>query len=162
MQFFLDFVYEFAQKNIGNIAGFIDHWELNKDKLSVIVPEGEDVQIMTIHTSKGLEFPIVIYPYANESLEDTRFDDIWVPLLEGRIKSHMYLSNKNGRFYEVPSALYQKLPIENEFDASISLRRFNPTRATPYYFVDPKKPEEVKNDYPGLLKGYLQSLQFWN
>ncbi|MBQ0739767.1 DNA helicase UvrD, partial [Aquimarina celericrescens] len=59
LQFFLDFVYEFAQKNIGNIAGFIDHWELNKDKLSVIAPEGEDaVQIMTIHTSKGLEFPI--------------------------------------------------------------------------------------------------------
>ena len=168
LQFFLDFVYEFAQKNIGNIAGFIDHWELNKDKLSVIAPEGEDaVQIMTIHTSKGLEFPIVIYPYANESLEDTRFDDIWVPLLEAPNQiPYAYLSanKKMNDFGEVPSALYQKLLIENEFDA-LNILYVALTRPEQQLYiiseVDPKKPEEVKNDYPGLLKGYLQSLELW-
>ena len=169
LQFFLDFVYEFAQKNIGNIAGFIDHWELNKDKLSVIAPEGEDaVQIMTIHTSKGLEFPIVIYPYANESLEDTRFDDIWVPLLEAPNQiPYAYLSanKKMDDFGEVPSALYQKLLIENEFDA-LNILYVALTRPKQQLYiiseVNPKKPGEVKNDYPGLLKGYLQSLLLWN
>ncbi|MBW2960207.1 UvrD-helicase domain-containing protein [Mesonia aestuariivivens] len=168
LQFYLDFIYEYTQKNTGVIAGYVDYWQQKKDTLSIIAPEGEDaVQIMTIHTSKGLEFPIVIYPYVNESLEDTRNDDIWIPLLEEPNQiPYAYLSanKKLDNFGEIPAALYQKLLIENEFDA-LNILYVAFTRAENQLYIiseiDPKKPEEEKNDYPGLLKGYLKSINHW-
>ena len=47
-----------------------------------MVPEGIDaIRIMTIHKSKGLEFPVVIWPMATEKLKTT-FDQLWVDLAE--------------------------------------------------------------------------------
>ncbi len=168
LQFYLDFVYEYTQKNTGIIAGFLDHWELKKDSLSIIAPEGEDaVQIMTIHTSKGLEFPIVIYPYANQSLEDTRNDDIWVPLTEEpNLIPFAYLnaSKKLEEFGEIPAALYQKLLFENEFDA-LNILYVALTRPKNQLYiiseVNPQKPEEEKKDFTGLLKGFLKNQNLW-
>ncbi|WKD85583.1 RecBCD enzyme subunit RecB [Polaribacter huanghezhanensis] len=63
IQFFLDVVFE-QQKKGTEIQQFLDFWNLKKDKLSIVAPEAENaVQIMTIHKSKGLEFPVVIFPY---------------------------------------------------------------------------------------------------
>jgi ATP-dependent exoDNAse (exonuclease V) beta subunit len=64
IQFFLDVVFEFQQMKNVSIGGFLEFWELKKDKLSIVAPEAENaVRIMTIHKAKGLEFPIVIFPY---------------------------------------------------------------------------------------------------
>jgi ATP-dependent exoDNAse (exonuclease V) beta subunit len=64
IQFFLDVVFEFQQKKNVSIGGFLEFWELKKDKLSIVAPEAENaVRIMTIHKAKGLEFPVVIFPY---------------------------------------------------------------------------------------------------
>ena len=64
IQFFLDFVFEYQQKKLPSIDDFLELWELKKDKLSIVAPETESaIRIMTIHKAKGLEFPIVIYPY---------------------------------------------------------------------------------------------------
>ena len=64
IQFFLDFVFEYQQKTQPSIYDFLELWELKKDKLSIVAPEAENaVRILTIHKAKGLEFPVVIYPY---------------------------------------------------------------------------------------------------
>ena len=63
LQFFLDVVFE-QQKKGTDVQQFLDFWESKKEKLSIVAPEAENaVQIMTIHKSKGLEFPVVIFPY---------------------------------------------------------------------------------------------------
>lgn len=63
IQFFLDVVFE-RQKKGTSIQQFLDFWNLKKETLSIVAPEAENsVQIMTIHKSKGLEFPVVIFPY---------------------------------------------------------------------------------------------------
>ena len=65
IQFFLDFVVEFTQKPMSSIRQFIDHYNSKKDSLSILTPKGINaVQIMTAHKSKGLEFPVVIFPFA--------------------------------------------------------------------------------------------------
>ena len=64
LQFFLDAVFEYQQKKEMTIQGFLDFWDLKKDKLSIVAPEAKNaIRIMTIHKAKGLEFPVVIFPY---------------------------------------------------------------------------------------------------
>ncbi len=64
LQFFLDFVYEFIQRKSQNNIEFLEYWEQKNEKLSIVASNNKDaVQIMTIHKSKGLEFPVVIFPY---------------------------------------------------------------------------------------------------
>jgi ATP-dependent exoDNAse (exonuclease V) beta subunit len=64
LQFFLDVILDYSQKKQDSLAYFLEFWEDKKDKLSIVVPEGKNaVRIMTIHKAKGLEFPVVIYPF---------------------------------------------------------------------------------------------------
>lgn len=64
VQFFLDFVYEFTQKRSQNNLDFLEFWDQKKEKLSIVASNNKNaVQIMTVHKSKGLEFPVVIFPY---------------------------------------------------------------------------------------------------
>lgn len=63
LQFFLDVVFE-RQKKGTSIQQFLDFWNQKKEQLSIVAPESKNaVQIMTIHKSKGLEFPVVIIPF---------------------------------------------------------------------------------------------------
>ncbi len=65
LQFFLDNIYSFGQET-RNIDELLDWWEDQQDTLSICIPEGEDaVNILTINTSKGLQFPVVIVPGAD-------------------------------------------------------------------------------------------------
>ena len=61
---FLDLVLEYQQKKDAGLGGFLEYWEKKKENLCITTPKDQNaVQIMTIHKSKGLEFPVVIYSY---------------------------------------------------------------------------------------------------
>lgn len=61
---FLELLFEFSQKKSGAVVDFLNFWEQKKDSESIIAPQDEDsVQMMTVHKSKGLEFPVVIFAY---------------------------------------------------------------------------------------------------
>ncbi|MDD4603941.1 MAG: UvrD-helicase domain-containing protein [Bacteroidales bacterium] len=82
LQFFLDSVFGFMNLDLANAGDFLDWWEAHKDKLSLVVPEALDaVKIMTVHKAKGLQFPVVIFPFATEAKRQTR-DYLWVDLHE--------------------------------------------------------------------------------
>ena len=72
LQAFLDIVSNYTSENSVDFSSFLDWWEVSKEEFSVIVPETKPaVKIMTIHKAKGLEFPVVIIPYANwEHMKD--------------------------------------------------------------------------------------------
>jgi ATP-dependent exoDNAse (exonuclease V) beta subunit len=64
LQFFLDFVFDYTQRKSQKNISFLEFWEEKNDKLNIVNSDGiPAVQIMTIHKSKGLEFPVVIFPY---------------------------------------------------------------------------------------------------
>ena len=74
-----DYVIEFAGKGNPSIRSFMNWWDRVCDKLSITSPSGIDaVNVMTIHKSKGLEFPCVIIPFANWKM--CKIDStIWIP-----------------------------------------------------------------------------------
>jgi ATP-dependent exoDNAse (exonuclease V) beta subunit len=58
-----DIAHIFELKNGTDLQSFLNYYKQNKGKISVQLPESEDaIKLMTIHKSKGLEFPIVIIP----------------------------------------------------------------------------------------------------
>jgi len=60
---FADFVHEFELAKGPDIKSFLSHYNDQKSKLAIQLPESNDaIKIMTIHKSKGLEFPVVIIP----------------------------------------------------------------------------------------------------
>jgi ATP-dependent exoDNAse (exonuclease V) beta subunit len=66
LTFFLDEVLSFGQTKKRSLEDFLAHWKENRHKLSIALEESqESIRILTIHKSKGLEFPVVIHPYAD-------------------------------------------------------------------------------------------------
>ncbi|MBW6460744.1 MAG: UvrD-helicase domain-containing protein [Bacteroidales bacterium] len=83
LRFFQDAVLEFLSVRRGGIPGFLEWWEQTGCKKSVIIPEGIDaVRIMTIHKAKGLQFPVVIFPFADEEVRKATRKHLWVPLYD--------------------------------------------------------------------------------
>nr|WP_199000237.1 UvrD-helicase domain-containing protein [Flavobacterium sp. ASV13] len=79
VQFFLDIVLERDIRNQAGIADFLSFWDKNGDRFSIPSPEGNNaVRIMTIHKSKGLEFPVVIMPFAEEDYNRKPKDKLWL------------------------------------------------------------------------------------
>lgn len=81
VQYFLDLVLEKDVRAQSGIADFLEYWDNNGSKFSIPSPEGNDaVRIMTIHKSKGLEFPVVIFPFAEEDYAKSPRDKMWLEL----------------------------------------------------------------------------------
>jgi len=79
IQYFLDIVLERDLRNQAGISDFLDFWDKNSEKFSIPSPEGNNaVRIMTIHKSKGLEFPVVIMPFAEEDYSRKPKDKLWL------------------------------------------------------------------------------------
>ncbi len=78
IHYFLDTIFDYTSRYNSGITDFLEWWDDNKEKPSLIIPEETDaVRIMTIHKAKGLEFPVVIFPYANEELS-YRGNVLWI------------------------------------------------------------------------------------
>ena len=79
VQYFLDIVLERDIRNQAGISDFLNYWDKNGEKFSIPSPEGTNaVRIMTIHKSKGLEFPVVIFPFAEEDYNRKPKDKLWL------------------------------------------------------------------------------------
>lgn len=75
--FFLDVAADFSAKNKSGIQSFLEYWSENKEKLYISVPDSDNaINVLTIHKAKGLEFPMVIYAFADEKVE-LRGEMLW-------------------------------------------------------------------------------------
>lgn len=61
---FQNVIYEFSKNRVADRQSFLTYWERKKEKLCIAAPQTSNaIRIMTIHSSKGLEFDIVIIPF---------------------------------------------------------------------------------------------------
>ena len=171
IQFYLDIILDFSQKKGSDISGFLEYFDKKKDSLSIISPQGQNaVQIMTIHKSKGLEFPVVIFPYADLDIYRELEPKEWFSLDSEKYNgfSHTLLNyNKDFENYGAEGLrIYNKHQSEQELD-NINLLYVALTRAIEQIHIISTKEISTKGEintkkYSGLLINYLQDLGIWN
>lgn len=170
LQFFLDIVFEQQQKGT-DIQQFLDFWESKKDKLSIVAPEAENaVQIMTIHKSKGLEFPVVILPYNIDVYQQINpkswITDLPIEQFEG-FHELLVSSNKSIKYAgKSGENIYNFQREELELD-SYNLLYVALTRSVEQLYVITEKtisPKgEVNANYTsGVLINYLNAIGEWS
>jgi len=167
---FMDFVFEFEQSPIANKISFFENWERKKEKASIPANEGTNaVQLMTIHKAKGLEFPVVLFPFADVNIYDARLDSIWYPLSpefgfnfdEAHIKYKQELSD----YSPLGATIYNEHQCKLELD-NLNLLYVTLTRAAEELYVFAEKPAPIKNNIPlsynQFFGEFLKSQGKWN
>mgnify|MGYP003671901063 FL=1 len=164
---FMDLVFDVEQKYGSDMQSFLDYWDKKGNSASISTPENiESVQIMTIHKSKGLEFPVVIFPYANSNVFEEIDPKLWLPVNKDEFLgfSEVLINKKQEvqEYGEIESLLYtidhQKLQLD-----AFNLLYVVLTRAVNALFIISannldKKGAHNPNYYSGLFIHFLKSI----
>ncbi|GGD15575.1 UvrD-helicase domain-containing protein [Hyunsoonleella pacifica] len=171
IQYYLDIVLDFYQKKGSDMAAFLEYFDKKKETLTIISSEGQNaVQIMTIHKSKGLEFPIVIFPFADLNLYQEIEPKEWFSLDDKQYNGFEYaLLNFNNDFEYFGNQgveIYKKHKAEQELD-NINLLYVALTRAEEQLYIISKNDENLKEEsknkkYSGLLINFLKQKKLWD
>lgn len=103
---FLEVIHTASIKGYGSISTFLNHWKLHGHEEKTPMPENlTAVRIMTIHKSKGLQFPVVIIPWhdfspqPDTSLIQTCVDGLEILVNQSSVMTKEYYSSivKNTR-----------------------------------------------------------------
>ncbi len=164
--FFMDAVYDFSEKNTLSHADFLSWWEENSKKYSIVVPEGvEAVQVMTVHKSKGLQFPVVIHPFAKQKADKPTKAGLWadgnkvgVPDLPA-VYLQMSRTSLSGTPFEEDLEREQQKTFLDMLNATYVAF----TRPSEKLFILSKKEEKnyKTENVQGLLHHFLQNEGLW-
>ncbi len=169
IQFFLDVVLEQQRKGT-TVLDFLEFWELKKEKLSIVAPESANaVQIMTIHKSKGLEFPVVIFPCDVEIYRQIN-PKVWLDKLPEGFENfkELLVSNTkdlaliNDRGFEIFNQQKEELELDNFNLLYVALTRAVEQLHVITEYRISAKGEENTNFYSGVFINYLREINLWN
>lgn len=109
----LDMIYQFENKSNATLSSFLTYWNTKGFKKKIESSEKSDsIQIMTIHKSKGLQFPVVLLPFIQDNRRKKKSIE-WYELDDENLKDlkHVFLTNADELRYSQFGEKY----LENEF-----------------------------------------------
>lgn len=163
LQFFMDEVMSFAANRRSNIREFLDWWgEVRRNK-SIIYPDTLDaVRIMTIHKSKGLEFPVVILAEADFAVKTTR-KHFWVNLHKPWLKElHLGILPVNKKLEETEFAPLYEQEVASSFLDVLNVIYVATTRAADMLYILSSRLKNMPKDNNSVTVLWLYFLQQTN
>lgn len=163
LQFLLDEIYRFVVQDQKSLEEFLSYWDENGDNKSVVVPEQtEAVRVMTVHKAKGLEFPVVILPFATRSFSTLTRKNLWLDLKQleipgiksGFIKASKSLEQTRYGFQYSDEKEKSKLDKLNVLYVAL-------TRAIGKLYVLTSLPTRNVPGYAALFKDFLLDIGLW-
>lgn len=103
---YMDQLFNYTARLTPTYLQFDNWWQASSDKLYIEMPESDtnSIRLMTIHSAKGLEFPIVIMPFAS-----------WDLLPKSKGMTLMKLPEKLPEYFptELPYYYMKQVPAQN-------------------------------------------------
>ena len=161
LQFFLDVVLSFSMKQGNDVAEFVEWWDENNEKEAIVLPEDMvAVKIMTVHKSKGLEFPIVFIPFQWKIGQGSK--ELWVDA-KGELSGMKVALVTNSKKLE--NTVYAEERTQEQAKAyldDLNVLYVALTRASQQLYVYTQAPagEGKLNTLSKLLQFYLTKQQF--
>ncbi len=167
IQYFLDVVFDFQRKDSATIASFVDYWDSVKESSSIVIGENKNaIQVLTIHKAKGLEFPVVIFPY-DLDMEYKMDPKEWVSVVDDpilfRMKSILLKASKNFQsINEEAREIYHKDLRQQYFD-HVNVLYVALTRAVEQLYIVTRHEVDAKGVfktkyYSGLFAYFLEEV----
>jgi ATP-dependent exoDNAse (exonuclease V) beta subunit len=170
IQTFLEFILDYEQQYGSDLKGFLSSWDEQKNNLSISSEAQENaVQIMTVHKSKGLQFPVVIFPYNVKVDEIKKGEKVWYEFdaQETEELTHTLINLKKDltKTTEKGKLLYHSKINQKELD-NYNILYVALTRAEEqlYILTDTgfdSKNQAKTNYYSGLFIHFLQEMKQW-
>ncbi len=171
LTFLLDIVLEVEQKEGAGVHTFLSYWEKKRDKHSITAPDTMNaIKIMSIHKAKGLEFPIVIFPFANSNIYKEIDPKLWIPVDKAKFNefNEVLISKKKEivAYNETAAMAFEEEQHKLELDA-FNILYVALTRAEIALFIITQKDgttfkSERKTHYSGVFIHYLKEKDLWN
>ncbi len=168
LQKMLDVMLNFSLRRSNNLLDFVNYWDKKGKKVSVSTPKmGNAVQIMTIHKSKGLQFPVVIVPFADWEVTPKRGSMIWLDWSENELVSQLktILLPVNKDLANTQFDTEHRNELQSVFIDSVNLLYVALTRPEEKLYIFGKGNEKPKNEPKGvndLLEWYCMNLDLEN
>ena len=158
---FLEDIFEFSSMQSQMISSYLKHWERQEDKLRITTSASTNaINVMTIHQSKGLEFPVVILPFLDTTINPNLQDKIWYPFQEGPLSTIQWgwvNASKEMQLYgDIGDSLYNQHILAQQFDA-VNVLYVAMTRAKEQLYIISKEVITAgTSSYSYLLDNFVQ------
>ena len=175
---FIEIAHQQISKGFTQIQDFLKRCAKGKESWKVVLPESnESVKILTVHKSKGLEYPIVILPFLTQWTIFSRYDSQWynvepvfdkIPFVKTDFKEDIvtYLPDSMVGFIK---------RIKTEFDENMTFDFINLvyvafTRASQELYIlnifpEAKRPKDYsvdKHTLTDFIMDYFVPIEQWN
>ncbi len=163
--FFMDAIYDYSRRNTLTYNDFLTWWEENASKYSLVIPEGIDaIQVMTVHKSKGLQFPVVIHPFASQRADRPTKKGLWTELKLAAVPSlkAAWLPMGKKLLAGTPWEEDYQEEMEKTFLDMLNITYVAFTRASKKLFVLSKNEQDFGGDtVQGMLQAFLADEGEW-
>lgn len=159
---FLEIVFDYTIRDQGNISEFLDYWETLTRAYVDNSGQSNAIQVMTVHKSKGLEFPVVIYPFVEDTIQFVNNPMVWIKLNQEEYSGFsewlLPLTQSLETFGDEYATLYQENVAKLELD-TINILYVAQTRAIEQLYIIAKDGvKEDKKNVSAFLKSYLKEI----
>ena len=162
--FFREVIFEQVSQNKNNEKEFLVFWKQNSTKIKI--PSGSSknaVQVLTIHKAKGLEFPVVIYPFVDSVTHRNSGKRNWLPVFEENFSKNILIPfNENFREYSDSfQKEYDSISSNEELD-NLNLLYVALTRAVDELHMISEYPKiKSINSHNQIIRTFLEDSARW-
>lgn len=144
---FLEMLFNFTQNAGASTKEFLKYWDEEASSYTIQASENIDaIQIMTIHKSKGLEFPIVFIPMMNKN-RDSEFTN-WFDTNENETLKSVNINqfSKNLEAYDEEILFFNTKNAYKNLIDRLCLQYVATTRPVEQLFFYLQKPNKTSNN----------------
>ena len=162
--FFREIIFEQVSQKKNNEKEFLSFWQ--KSNLKIKIPSGSSknaIQVLTIHKAKGLEFPVVIYPFVDSVTHKNSGKRNWLPVFEENFSKNILIPfNENFREYSDSfKKKFDSIHSNEELD-NLNLLYVALTRAEDELHLISEYPRSKSiNSHNQIIRAFLENSAEW-